>query len=45
MKKSAKCMYISGEVAHSQTRRQKDDLTDRKRTFHRTTTLHATPHY
>lgn len=38
-------MYISDEVFDSHTGRQKDDWTDRKRTFHRTTTLHAKRHY
>lgn len=36
-------MYISDETVHSQTAIQRDDQTDRKRTFHRFTTLQAGP--
>ena len=38
-------MYISDEVVHSQMTIQRDDWTDRKWTFYRTTIVHATPHY
>ena len=44
-KKSEKSIYISDEVVQSQMARQRDDRTDRKRAFHRTTILHATPHH
>ena len=41
-KKSKKAnIYISDEAVHSQTARKKDEQTDRKQTFHRTTTLQA----
>ena len=41
-KKSKKCnVSISDEAVHSQTARPIDDQTDRKLTFHRTTTLQA----
>ena len=43
--KSGKSLYISDEVVHSKTARKRDDRTDRKRSFHRTTTLHVTPHH
>ena len=36
-------IYISDEAVHSQTARQIDDQTDKKETFHRTTTLQAGP--
>ena len=42
-KKSEKSIYISDEVVHCQAARKRDDQTEW--TFHRTTTLHATPHY
>ena len=32
-------IYISDEAVHSQTAWPRDDWTDRKQTFHRTTTL------
>ena len=44
-KKSEKPLYVSDNAAHSQTARQRDDRTDRKWEFHRTTTLHAAPCY
>ena len=44
-KKSEKSLYIysSGEAVHRQTGRQRDNHIDRKWTFYRTTTLHASP--
>ena len=44
-KKSEKSIYISNEVVCSQTARQRDDQTEGKWIFYRTTTLHVTPHY
>ena len=41
-KKSKKSIiYISDEAVHSQLARPRDEQTDRKQTFHRTTTLQA----
>ena len=34
-------IYISDEAVHSQTARPRNQQTDRKQTFHRTTTLQA----
>ena len=36
-------IHVLDEAVHSQTARQRDDQTDRKQTFHRTTTLQAGP--
>ena len=38
-------IYISDEIVQILMARQRDDLIDGKLTFHRTTALHATPHY
>ena len=36
-------MFISDEAVQRQTFRQRDDQTDKKQTFHRSTTLQAGP--
>ena len=44
MQKLKKCnIYILDEAVDSKTARLRDDQTDRKQTFHRTTTVQAGP--